>query len=384
MGAKEPDLRDVRCFVDEEDVMDDIFIEMDLEWVSKIDVEIELQVLGKDVSSLVPNFVEDQLAKLFTMVIGVEDVIVKGTVQIALRPLLYRIPIIQAMQVGFTQMPDFDFTSTVAGGPLGTALNTLLPSVKSWLKTTVNEAVWMPYVLPEHYFYSLEDGAPDLARPIGVLHCRVVEAKNIPRMDMFGSSDTFVETYVRHTQRNKTKVVTGKNPEWEHEVFVMPVHSKQHQKLKFALWDYDNLSPNDEIGRCEIAIKDIPEGKTKDLWLDVISESEEEQQAAKTGERGLQFSKGERALRALAKPVAGHTTKNTQLHVSVQWRTWNDEETEFVAEATKHGVRKTVFSDHGRALDPGFKEMLLSGAVHVTAQQCKKLDVSGWLQRPSV
>lgn len=384
MGAKEPDLRDVRCFVDEEDVMDDVFVEMDLEWVSKVDVEIELQVLGKDVSSFVPNFVEEQLAKLFTMVVGVEDVMVKGTVQIAMRPLLYRIPIVQAIQIGFTQMPEFEFTPTVEGGPMGSALNTLLPSVKSWLKSTVNEAIWMPYVLPEHFLLPLEEGAPDLQRPLGVLHCRIVEAENIPRMDMFGHADTLVEAYVRHTQRNTTKVVSGKDPKWENEVFTMPVHSVQHQKLKFALWDYDALSPNDEIGRCEIAIKEIPEGQAQDLWLDVTNESEEEQHAAKNGERGIQYSRGERALRALAKPVAGHTTKKTKLHVRVHWRTWNDEETKFIAHATKHGVRKTVLSQHGPGLDSAFKEMLLGGAVHVTVQQCKGLDVHGWLQRPSV
>ena len=115
--------------------MDDIFIEMDLEWRSEQDVEIELQVLGKDVSSMIPDIIEEQLAKLFTMRIGVEDSSVKGTVQLALRPLLYRLPIVGAVQVGFTEMPEFDFKPTVTGGPLGSALNALLPSVKAWLKS---------------------------------------------------------------------------------------------------------------------------------------------------------------------------------------------------------------------------------------------------------
>jgi len=105
MGRKEPDLRDVRCFVDEEDVMDDVFVEMDLEWKSNLDVELVLQILGKDVSSFIPNFLEVKLAKLFIMVVGVEDVMIKGTVHIAMRPLLYRLPIVQAMQIAFTEMP---------------------------------------------------------------------------------------------------------------------------------------------------------------------------------------------------------------------------------------------------------------------------------------
>jgi hypothetical protein len=284
----------------------------------------------------------------------------------------------------FFCIAEFDFTPTVEGGPLGNALGALLPAVKSWLKSTVNEAIWMPYVLPDHYFYPLEPNAPDLQHPLGVLHCRVIEAKNIPRMDMFGHADTFVEVYLRHTQRDTTKIVSGKHPTWEDEVFVMPVHSKQHQKLKFALWDYDPLSPNDEIGRCEIAIKDIPEGQTQDLWLDVHNEGEEEQQAAKSGERGIQYSKGQRAVQALAKPVTSQPSKGTQVHVRLHWRTWTEEETEFIKHAIRNGVRKTVMGQHAQSLRPGLKEMLLSGAVHVTMQQCKGLNVHGLFFRPSV
>jgi len=242
----------------------------------------------------------------------------------------------------------------------------------------------MPYVLPEHYFYPVEPNAPDLQRPLGVLHCRVIEVKNIPKMELFGYSDTFVETYVRNAQRNKTNIVSGKHPTWENEVFVMPVHSKQHQKLKFALWDYDPLSPNDEIGRCEIAVKDIPEGQAQDLWLDVHNESEEEQQAAKKGEKGLKVSKGQRAVSALVTPATSQPSKGTQLHAKVHWRTWTEEETEFIRHAIRNGVRKTVISQHAQSINSGLKEMLLTGAVHLTVQQCKGLNVHGLLLRPSV
>lgn len=97
------------------------------------DVEIELQVLGKDVSSLIPNFLEAQLAKLFTLIIGIEDFVVKGTLQIALRPLMRRVPIVGALQVAFTEVPHFNFKPTIEGGPLAGALGAMLPSIKSWL-----------------------------------------------------------------------------------------------------------------------------------------------------------------------------------------------------------------------------------------------------------
>lgn len=202
-------------------------------------------------------------------------------------------------------------------------------------------------------------------------------------MDLFGVSDSFVEAYVRHTQRNTTKVISGKNPQWD-QVFIMPVHSPTHQHLKFALWDYDAISPNDEIGRCELAISDLPEESSQDLWLDVINEGEEEQKAAKTGEDGIQYRKRDRAVRALAKPVTGHSVRKTALHVRVHWRRWTDEETQFIKYAAKTGMRKALASSRGRSLDPDLKKMLMSGTVNVTMQQCTGIDVHGLLRKPQL
>ena len=136
LGAKEPDITNVRCYKGgKEGMEDDVFVEFDLEWRSQQDVEIQMQVLGKDVSSFVPNIVEEQLAKMMAMTVGVEDTCVKGTLQLALRPLMRRVPIVGAVQVAFTELPDIEFTPTVVGGVLGGALNSLLPAVKAWLKS---------------------------------------------------------------------------------------------------------------------------------------------------------------------------------------------------------------------------------------------------------
>lgn len=235
LGKKEPDIRKVECFADDEDAVDDVFVELDLEWKSRQDVEIEIQVLGSDISSLVPNALETQLARLMTMKVGIEDCWLQGRVRIALRPLLWRIPIVGAAQVSFTRMPLFEFKPTVTGGPLGSLLEALLPYVKSWLQETVQEAIFMPYVLPEHYFYPIEPGVPDIKRPVGIMHCRVIEAKKVPKMDMFGSSDTFVEAYVGHGSRKETRIVKGRNPKWD-KVFRFPVHVPEFQKVQFVLW----------------------------------------------------------------------------------------------------------------------------------------------------
>ena len=243
----------------------------------------------------------------------------------------------------------------------------------------------MPFVLPEHYFYPLDPGAPDLQRPLGYLCCRVLEAKHIPRMDLFGWSDTFVEVFVRHTQRNRTQVCPGKAPEWDEE-FVLPVHSVAHQKLRFALWDYDAFSPDDEIGRCEVALADLEERKTHDLWLDVVNEGEEEQAAAKakrSEQRWGQFCSRDRFLRGAVKP-AGSAAHKPSLHVSVMWRPWTPQETAFVKEAVKQGVRRALGTPEAAGVDPELKKLLMSGTLLVTVKKCSRLDVHGLLWRPSV
>lgn len=242
----------------------------------------------------------------------------------------------------------------------------------------------MPYVLPDHYFYQLDPAAQDVARPIGVVHCRIIEATGVPRMDTWPNyADNFVEMYISHTRRHRTSIVEGKNPRFD-DVFAMPLHSQEHQKLRFTLWDYDAFSPDDEIGRCDIAISDLQEGEAHDLWLDVENEGEKKQKEAKQGEGPTQYSMGDRALRALAKPVAGHSVKKTQLHVKVHWRRWSDEEQQVINAAVKHGIRRALETPEGGRLDPDVKEMLMAGDLQVTVKTCNRIKVHGFFKRPSV
>lgn len=45
------------------------------------------------------------------------------------------------------------------------------------------------------------------------------------------------------------------------------------QILTCVLLDYDDFNPDDEIGRCELPLKDLTE-ETQDLWLEVDMEAD--------------------------------------------------------------------------------------------------------------
>lgn len=399
-GRKEPDILDVRCYRDDSDVVDDVFLEMDVVWKSQQDIEFVLKVIGKNIVTYVPDILEAQLAKLLTMTVGIEDATLKGTIRMALRPLLTRVPIIGALQISFIELPEFDFKPDIVGGPLGAALNAILPAFKGWLLNTVRESILMPYVLPDHYFYQIDPSAHDIQTPVGMLHLRVIEAKQVPKMDIIGATDGFVELYMRNSERHKTAVKQGKNPKWD-EKFVLPVHAPDHQKLQFILYDEDVIMPNDTIGRSQIDLSSLEQGKVHDLWLDVVNQDEEEREKAKQGDENALSAVGKRAtaLMKIAAPVVGHSTKDCKLHVRLAWRTWSKAEEQFIKDVSRKGVERALQtrqrpsygsgggsdSAAGGEIDSELETMVWSGLFTVTVKRCRGLKVSGgWFGRPSV
>lgn len=73
---------------------------------------------------------------------------------------------------------DLKFAADTA---VGSALNFMLPSIKTWLDATLREAIFMPYVTPEHYFLPIEEGVADVSLPVGMLLLTIVEARGVPR-----------------------------------------------------------------------------------------------------------------------------------------------------------------------------------------------------------
>ncbi|EAY10953.1 C2 domain containing protein, partial [Trichomonas vaginalis G3] len=98
----------------------------------------------------------------------------------------------------------------------------------------------------------------ETATPI-VVHCTVVDAKDLPAMDINGKADPFCQLTVNGKgQEYKTEVVMkNKNPTWN-QSFNIPVEDQNKDHLYVTLFDFDKDSDNDLIGYNRIKLRDLP------------------------------------------------------------------------------------------------------------------------------
>ncbi|KAI3438809.1 hypothetical protein D9Q98_001226 [Chlorella vulgaris] len=376
LGEKEPDIFDIRVWMDDNDVMDDCFLEFGFEWHSKQDVELEIQVLpGSMDKAWIPNFLEDKLKGALTFSVGVEDAMLKGRVRLTLRPLLTRVPVIGAVQVALTEQPEFDFDITLGNN----SSVPLEPALKNFIKQTLQDTVFQSYVSPEHYFLQIDPEAADIECPTGVLLLKVIEATKVPKMDLFSRSSPFVEFFVRNSKRMVTTTKSPtKHPRWN-ESFELPVHVPEHQELRMVLYDYDWASANDEIGRAVLKLSDLQPGQPSDLWLDIVSEGDKDM-AEQKGELG----KRDRAKIAAARPFLKGSTKNCQLHIEATYQPFTDAEEQLIKRGQRDGLQKLFDSPEGREISSHLRNLLMSGTLQVKVPRADDLPVSSFIGRPSV
>lgn len=53
--------------------------------------------------------------------------------------------------------------------------------------------VYRPYVLPDKYVVQLKEGDLGFQTPKGIIFVKLLEAENVPRMDMLSKSDPYVK-----------------------------------------------------------------------------------------------------------------------------------------------------------------------------------------------
>eukprot|EP00195_Chlamydomonas_chlamydogama_P016771 CAMPEP_0202912736 /NCGR_PEP_ID=MMETSP1392-20130828/58538_1 /ASSEMBLY_ACC=CAM_ASM_000868 /TAXON_ID=225041 /ORGANISM="Chlamydomonas chlamydogama, Strain SAG 11-48b" /LENGTH=565 /DNA_ID=CAMNT_0049603749 /DNA_START=8 /DNA_END=1702 /DNA_ORIENTATION=- len=270
LGDEPPTITGIHVDETNDDETDEVRLEMCLEWRSKCDIQLTVKPLPKAVSKYLPSLVVGAMQYMTSLTAGVQSLSLQANVLLTLTPLKPRLPVVSCLQVCFTQRPALDFSITLTKGEMG-----VLNYLKPWLLRTIATAALDPLVIPEHVAVPIEEGGVDEQSPEGIVLVTVEKAENVPKMDYFGHSDTYVDLWVRPRIKRRTAVINNEaNPVWSGESFQMLVHTRRYQSVTFELWDEDNDildAQDDYIGTCVIPIRNMTPGKEYKTALQVHS-----------------------------------------------------------------------------------------------------------------
>mgnify|MGYP001026844503 CR=1 FL=1 len=104
---------------------------------------------------------------------------------------------------------------------------------------------------------------------IKILHLKILEAKDIPKMDVIGTADPFVLFKVSPSpEKYQTKVIKqNPKPVWNEE-FHIPFMQDKSAVLHMELFDWDKVSLNDLISTRDFEIDKYEDGKVIDQWYE--------------------------------------------------------------------------------------------------------------------
>ncbi|XP_078376188.1 extended synaptotagmin-2-like isoform X2 [Oculina patagonica] len=199
--------------------------------------------------------------------VGIEDLQIRGSLRVILRPLIPAAPLVGGVSVFFLNRPDIDFDLTNMANILD------IPGLSDIIRGVIDDVVAGFVVLPNRITVPLTDVDPyELKYPLpdGVLRIEVLEAKDLVKKDIGvfkkGSSDPYVILRVgAKTFRTQTKDSTL-NPVWN-EVFESFVDNAHGQKIKIGVFDEDKASDDEALGTVEADIATIVQQGNVDLWL---------------------------------------------------------------------------------------------------------------------
>ena len=102
-----------------------------------------------------------------------------------------------------------------------------------------------------------------------LLHVKIIEAVDVPKMDIFTDSDPYVILSLNNSSgREKTKVIDNtKHPIWNQD-FHFPIRP-QNQTLQLILMDKDVISKDDPISQYELPIGSLNVGQVYEEWIDM-------------------------------------------------------------------------------------------------------------------
>nr|8FAM_A Chain A, Synaptotagmin [Octopus bimaculoides]8FAM_B Chain B, Synaptotagmin [Octopus bimaculoides] len=110
----------------------------------------------------------------------------------------------------------------------------------------------------------------------GELTVNVIQAADLPGMDMSGTSDPYVKVYLMPDKKKKFETKVHRktlNPVFN-ESFTfknVPYADITGKTLIFAIYDFDRFSKHDQIGQVQVPMNSIDLGSVVEEWRDLTS-----------------------------------------------------------------------------------------------------------------
>ncbi|XP_018325864.1 extended synaptotagmin-2 isoform X2 [Agrilus planipennis] len=199
---------------------------------------------------------------------GLKNFQLHGMMRVVMKPLISSIPLVGGLQVYFLNNPTIDFDLVGVADVLD------FPGLGDLLRRIVTEQIASMMVLPNKFPVKLSDEieAAELIRPEpeGILRVHVVEAKDLMKKDVSllgkGKSDPYAVITVG-AQEFKTKTIPNTvDPKWDYwcELTVM---ESDGQQLYLHVWDFDDTSDNEGLGRAVIDLENVVKKGQDDMWI---------------------------------------------------------------------------------------------------------------------
>eukprot|EP00092_Neocalanus_flemingeri_P000407 GFUD01000433.1.p1 GENE.GFUD01000433.1~~GFUD01000433.1.p1 ORF type:complete len:792 (+),score=178.56 GFUD01000433.1:116-2491(+) len=248
LGNIPPRIGGIKCY-DKNTARNEIILDLDLTWAGDSDIQVSIK--GMRASIL--------------------DLYIHGSLRVVLKPLIHNFPLVGGIQVYFLNNPNIDF----AVG--GLANVTDLPGISSILRRVLAEQLAGFLVLPNKLSIPLVHDIPmkvfKCPEPEGVLRITLVEAKNLMRMDFgfFGNpakSDPYVVLSVGAKKFKSRTVMKTIDPVYG-ETWEAIVEVVKGQILDIEVWDFNQGTSDNFMGRVSVPIRTLADRGESDLWVNL-------------------------------------------------------------------------------------------------------------------
>ncbi|CAI9780170.1 unnamed protein product [Fraxinus pennsylvanica] len=209
--------------------------------------------------------------KLLSLEVTVEliDIQISAASRIILRPFVPTFPCFANIAISLMEKPQIDFGLKVMGGDI-----MAIPGLYQCVQEVIRKQVAGLYLWPHTYEIPILDCSIGAAKkPVGILHVKVVRAKNLLNMDVLSTSDPYVKLSLsgERLPAKKTSVkMNNLNPEWL-EDFKMTVKDPQSQVLQMHLYDWEKFGAHDYLGMQVIPLNILIPYEKKEFTLNLLN-----------------------------------------------------------------------------------------------------------------